>query len=102
MSLARETHEVTQRLPDSERFGLCSQMRRAAVSMPSNIAEGFGRESTPDLLRFLRMGRGSLYELKTQFLLAVDLGLIEPASLPEATLDERDRVLQGLIRSPQR
>jgi S23 ribosomal protein. len=99
MGVAKDTYAATARLPDAERFGLTAQMRRSAVSVPSNIAEGFGRESTPDLLRFLRVARGSLFELQTQFLLAVDLGFLGAGSVPTDAMAEYDRVLQGLIRS---
>ena len=99
MALAKQTYSATNSLPDSERFGLTSQMRRSAVSVPSNIAEGFGRESTTDLLRFLRMSRGSLFELQTQFRLAADLEFMDPDHVPSDLLDECDRVIQGLIRS---
>lgn len=99
MELAREVYRVAGCLPDSERFGLQSQMRRAAVSIPSNIAEGFGRESTTELIRFLRVSRGSLFELRTQLRLSVDLTLIAADAVPTELLDETDRVLQGLIRS---
>ncbi len=99
MTVAKETYSATRDLPESERFGLTSQMRRCAVSIPSNIAEGFGRESTTDLLRFLRMARGSLFELQTQFQIAADLNYIMPHSVPTEILEECDRVLQGLIRS---
>jgi four helix bundle protein len=99
MELARETYKISGQLPDSERFGLQSQMRRAAVSIPSNIAEGFGRESTVDLIRFLRVARGSLFELRTQLRLSVDLSFLSADAIPTSLLDETDRVLQGLIRS---
>ncbi|MEQ8770814.1 MAG: four helix bundle protein [Phycisphaerales bacterium] len=99
MTVAKETYVATTHLPDSERYGLCSQMRRAAVSIPSNIAEGFGRESTVDLLRFLRMSRGSLFELQTQFRLSVDLDLLPADAVPVSIIEECDRVLQALIKS---
>ncbi len=99
MALAKLVYERTARLPESERFGLVVQMRRAAVSIPSNIAEGFGRETTSDLIRLLRISRGSLFELRTQCRLCADLGFIDEADVPVDALAECDRVLQALIRS---
>lgn len=99
MELAKTVYQLTSRLPADERFGLTSQMRRAAVSVPCNIAEGFGREATSDMVRFLRMARGSPFELRTQCRLCVDLGFIVEADVPLDLLGESDRVLQGLIRS---
>ena len=99
MALARMVYELSNQLPPVERFGLVAQVRRAAVSIPSNIAEGHGRQRRPDYLRFLRNARGSLMELQTQLLLAESLGMLKiPAALVEL-LAETDRVLQGLIRS---
>jgi len=99
MQLAKAVYKVTSLMPDSERFGLTSQIRRAAVSIPSNIAEGYARQSLPDYIRFLRIARGSLAELQTQLMLAGDLGFLKPHSESDSLLDEADRVLQGLIRS---
>ena len=99
MSLARMVYQQTRKMPKVEQFGLTLQMRRAAVSVPSNIAEGFGRESTADMLKFLRISRGSLNELSTQYELATSLQMITAdQSLLNMTL-ETDRVLQGLIKS---
>lgn len=99
MSLCKATYELSRRLPDSEKFGLVVQMRRAAVSVPSNIAEGLGRESTVDMVRFLRMARGSLFELATQIRLCVDLGFLSDDASVDPILQETDRVLSGLIKS---
>jgi len=99
MELARRVYQVTMRMPKEEQFGLTSQMRRAAVSIPSNIAEGFGRQKTPELLRFLRMARGSLMELQAQAILVEQLNFIQIPQDLTALLNETDRVLQGLIRS---
>ncbi len=99
MSLAKATYKVSAQFPDSERFGLQSQIRRAAVSIPSNIAEGYGRQAKNDLIRFLKIARGSLFEVRTQFTPAVDLGFITLADSPTEITDETDRVLQALIRS---
>lgn len=99
MDLAKQIYRLTTSMPDSERFGLTSQMRRAAVSIPSNIAEGYARQSLTDYLRFLRIARGSLAELETQLILSEQLALLQaPTSLAELQR-ETDRVLQGLIRS---
>lgn len=102
MSLAEQVYQITSQMPDSERFGLMIQMRRAAVSIPSNIAEGHGRHSLPDYIRFLRTARGSLMELQTQVLLARRLQFITAPAPFLDLLAETDRVLQGLIRSLER
>jgi len=99
MLLARETYLLTKQLPGAEQFGLTAQMRKAAISIPSNIAEGHGRESRSDYLRFLRTARGSLMELQTQFILAADLQLLTMPPHAQELLAETDRVLQALIRS---
>lgn len=65
VELATHTYELTSRMPPAERFGLSSQMQRAAVSIASNIAEGYGRGTRKDYAHFLRVARGSLYELNT-------------------------------------
>lgn len=100
--LVKEIYQATARMPESEWFGLTNRMRRAAVSIPSHIAEGYARQSRPDYIRFLRTARGSLAELETQLILAEDLELLRvPTSLTEPRA-ETDRVLQGLIRSLER
>lgn len=88
MGLAEMVYEMTSRFPGDERYGLVSQMRRAAVSVPSCIAEGNGRGSTKDYLRFLAMAKGSLAELHTQILLATRLGF--------AVQHDSDRVAERL------
>ncbi|MEO0586457.1 MAG: four helix bundle protein [Planctomycetota bacterium] len=91
-------YRVTAKFPTDERYGLTSQLRRAAVSIPSNIAEGFGRHSRADFLRFLDIARGSAYEVQTQLRLAFDLGLADdPDALDDIT--EVIRILNGLIAS---
>src|SRR4051794_18481036 len=71
MELARVLYSATVRMPPKEQFGLTNQMRRAAVSIPSNIAEGHARQSRQEYIRFLKMSRGSLAELSTQVELAI-------------------------------
>lgn len=102
MALAKQVYHLASGMPEGERFGLTSQMRRAAVSVPSNIAEGYGRGSRTEYARFLRIARGSLMELQTQVLLAEQLTLIKVSDQCRVLLMETDRVLQGLIRSIQR
>ena len=102
MALAKEAYHVTADMPDSEKFGLITQMRRAAVSIPSNIAEGYARQSRTDYIRYLKTARGSLAELQTQMILSEQLGLIRASTPLNDLLGETDRVLQGLIRSLDR
>jgi four helix bundle protein len=97
MQLTEVVYEVTGRFPTAERFGLVSQLRRAAVSIPSCIAEGNARGSTKDYLRFLAMAKGSLAELQTQVLLAARLGF---ATQPEANrIQEKATSVSFLLQS---
>jgi four helix bundle protein len=73
MKIAKEIYLLSQELPDQERYGLISQITRAAVSVPSNIAEGSSRESDRDYKRFLEMALGSLFELETDLLVIEDI-----------------------------
>jgi four helix bundle protein len=98
--LASTTYRMTAGFGRSEMFGLTQQMRRAAISVPSNIAEGHGRHTDPERTHFLLVARGSLYELETQALIAGDLEFIdntEAESLVERIM-EVARLLNGLIR----
>jgi four helix bundle protein len=76
LSLAVEVHQATEEFPKAERFGLVAQLRRAAVSVPSNIAEGSARRTTRDFLAFLHVARGSLTEVETQLLIAQRVGYL--------------------------
>ena len=79
--LCLEMYKVTKTFPKNEGFGLTSQMRRATRSIPSNIAEGYGRKTTPEYLRFLYIAYGSTCELETQMLLSGDLGYLNKENL---------------------
>jgi len=72
-----DIYSVTSKFPDSEKFGLTNQLRRASVSIPSNIAEGSSRKSNKDFARFLQITLGSAYEIETQLLIAFDLSFID-------------------------
>jgi four helix bundle protein len=102
-TLAKDIYVVTRGFPKEEVYGLTIQMRRAAISVPSNIAEGKGRNTRKDYCHFLMQARGSLYELETQIELAVDLGYVESESARSlvSQCDELGRILNGLIRSLQ-
>ena len=100
VALAEECYAVSSRFPDSERFGLTSQMQRAATSIASNIAEGRGRGSDRDFARFLRIAYGSACELDTQAHIAWRVGVGPPADLDRLIVatDEIRRMLNVLIR----
>ncbi len=102
-ALAKDIYLVTRSFPKEEMYGLTIQMRRAAVSIPSNIAEGKGRSSRKDYCHFLTQARGSLYELETQVELALDLGYADSKTAKPllSQCDELGRILNGLIRSLQ-
>lgn len=85
-SLCLDAYRATRHFPKTEAYGLAAQMQRAAVSVPSNIAEGFGRRTTPDFLRLLYIAYGSICELQTQIMLAAELGYLQQ--------DESDSLLQ--------
>ena len=94
-------HKLTKKFPEEEKFGLVSQMRRASISIPCNIAEGAARQGKREFKNFLSMAQGSLSELDTQIELAILLGYISTGDLREIAdqLLRIDRMLSGLIRS---
>lgn len=101
MQLAREVYAVTQEFPKSEAFGLTSQLRRASVSVPSNIAEGHGRLSDKLFAVFLGQARGSLFEIETQLELAGSLGFVDIHKLEPLLHEcvEIARMLNGLLNT---
>nr|WP_262894865.1 four helix bundle protein [Hymenobacter guriensis] len=101
MSITKLTYQLCAGFPDNERYGLVSQMRRAAVSLPSNIAEGAGRNSKPEFRQFLAIANGSAYELETQFLLAASFGYVSEENLNtiSSQLTELQKMLFGLQKS---
>lgn len=98
--LAREIYLLTKSFPTQEQFGLVSQLRRASISVPSNIAEGCGRDSSKDTVRFLFIARGGLYEMETQIILAYELGFITEEHTKENILvliNTSKKLLNGFI-----
>lgn len=95
-------YEITKGFPTEERFGLVTQMRRAAVSIPANIAEGFKRRGIQDKIRFYNVSEGSLEELKYFFILSQDLGYILSDEDLMAQSEIVGRLLNGLIVSTER
>jgi four helix bundle protein len=99
-SLVKIVYNITFKFPDSEKFGLISQIQRAAISIPSNIAEGCGREGKKDSIRFFYIARGSLYELETQLYLAFDLNYLDQNELDDrlSALQQVRKLLSGFIK----
>lgn len=101
IELALSVYKLSSEFPKSEQYGLTSQLRRAAVSIPSNIAEGHARKTQPELQRYLSIAKGSLAELETQLIIARELGFAERSEI-EAVLmiaENESRMLSGLMRS---
>ena len=99
--LCLSVYKITKVFPVEERYGLTSQMRRAAISIPSNIAEGYGRKTKKEYVQALYVGYGSNCELETQVLLAGDLGYIGNEELKglQGEISEVERMLKSLINS---
>ena len=99
--LCLDLYRITKEFPKEERYGLTAQIRTAAVSIPSNIAEGYGRKTTADYLRSLYIAYGSVCELETQVLLADDLNYVNKEDLKALKDDteEVERILKALIKS---
>jgi four helix bundle protein len=101
IDIAVDVYTITGKFPSDEKFGLTSQMRRCAVSISSNIAEGAARNTKKEFVNFLHIAQGSLSELDTQLELAKRLGYLNGAQWSELDekLNEQDKILSGLIRS---
>lgn len=100
MDIAERIYLITRAFPKEELYGISSQLRRAAISIPSNIAEGAGRGTNPDFKRFLGMANGSINEVETQLILAGRLGLLDAKELGEEICRELD-IMQKMIFSFQ-
>lgn len=101
IQLVKRVYDLTRSFPTDERFGLVSQMRRAAVSISSNIAEGQARRTTGEFIQFISYAEGSTAELDTQFIIACELGFVPESSRSEipGLIDEVSRMLNALRRS---
>jgi four helix bundle protein len=99
MDLVETVYRLTANFPPVEQWGLVSQMRRAAISVPSNVAEGFGRQATGEYRHHLSIGRGSLLELETQILLGKRLKYLQPSDSDSILkeIDEISRMLATLV-----
>ena len=98
MKIALTIYRETEKMPKAELFSLTSQMRRAASSIPMNIAEGFGKHSRPEFIRGLRIAVGSLLELMTAYEIATELKMIAPKETTLELLAEESRLIHSLIR----
>ncbi len=103
MTLAELSYRLTRAFPREEMFGLAAQIRRAAASIPANIAEGHGRENTQSFIQYLRIAQGSLKELETHLQLAACVGLIKSGEIigPMQQCEALGKMLRLLIRSLQ-
>jgi four helix bundle protein len=100
-ALVTEAYKVTKKFPSEEKFGLISQMNRSAVSITSNIAEGFGRNTAKDKVKFYSISKGSLLELQSQLYVAKELGFVEQEYVKgfDKKVELIARLISGLIKS---
>ncbi len=101
VDLAIDVYRLTNDFPKSELYSLTSQLRRAAVSIPSNIAEGHARKTQREMQRFANIAKGSLAELETQLIIAGKLGFVSDETLKRMmlTTEQESRMLSGLLKS---
>ena len=99
MELVKRIYSLTANFPPTETYGLAAQMRRAAVSIPSNIAEGAARDSRREFAQYLVIARGSLSELETQLRIAYELGYSQPQSELDALIDHLFSLISGLLKT---
>lgn len=101
MSLCKLVYEIVAEFPTDERFGLVSQMKRSAISIRSNIAEGYGRNYTNNYIQFLSIARGSLMELETQVILAFELQFLKEDKFNQMMklIEEESKMLNSFIKS---
>ena len=98
MDLVVLVYGAVGKFPSNERFALCDQLRRSVISIPSNIAEGFGRDSPRDFAHFLFISRGSLYEVDTQLEIAERMGYLVPSKVLKEKINSVSRLIAALIR----
>lgn len=98
IELVKAVYKLSKRFPADERYALTDQLRRAVVSIPSNIAEGNGRSTNLDYAHFLAIARGSLYETMTQLKIAKDLGYIDEQSALDDEIREVGRMLTAMLK----
>ncbi len=100
IELVSKVYSLTKKFPNDEKFGLVSQLNRASVSIPANIAEGWGRESRKNYVQFLRISRGSLFELETLLVISTNEGFVTPESFKEISIqtEEVSRMLISMIK----
>jgi four helix bundle protein len=104
MQLVKNIYVLTGSFPNEEKFGLTSQLKRAAVSVPANIAEGTGRQYKKDTIQFLHIARGSLYEIETLLNIALMVEIINESqfTLISPLIDETQKILNGFINHLER
>jgi len=101
LAFVNAIYQLTAQFPDEEKFGLTSQMRRSAVSIPSNIAEGAGRSTKKEFIKFLHISQGSIAELETQLFISKNLGFAKDGAIEKILigLDEISKMIIGLQKS---